>query len=52
MSATLVALMLRTGVPFDVWLRQPEGVIETALQLLTDDDGDDPPSGSNTVYSG
>lgn len=54
MSATLVALMVRTGVPFNVWLEQPDGVIETALQLISDaeEGDDDPPSTGNTVWSG
>ena len=44
MSFTLVALMLRTGTPVDVWMRQPEGVIETALILINEaSDGDDNP---------
>lgn len=50
MSAMLVALMLRSGIPYDAWLRQPEGVIETALQLLNDDGNDD--DAPKTVYSG
>lgn len=28
--------MLRTGVPFDVWLRQPDGVLETAIRMLNE----------------
>lgn len=42
MSRTIVRLMLHTRIPFTVWLEQPDGVIETALQMLTDpDEGDD-----------
>ena len=36
MSHTLVALMLRTSIPFDVWMRQPDGVIDTAIRLLNE----------------
>ena len=28
--------MLRFGIPFDVWLRQPDGVIETAIRLCNE----------------
>lgn len=30
--------MLRTGIPFTTWLDQPDGVIETALQMLHEQD--------------
>lgn len=29
--------MLRYGIPFDVWLRQPDGVIETAIRLVNEE---------------
>ena len=46
--------MLRFGIPFDVWMRQPDGVIETAIRLVNEQDADDrgEPSGGTTVYSG
>lgn len=28
--------MVRTGVPFLTWLEQPDGVIETAVELLSE----------------
>lgn len=30
--------MLRTGIPVTVWLEQPDGVIETALDELASED--------------
>ncbi len=30
--------MLRTGIPVDVWLRQPDGTIETAIRLCNEQD--------------
>jgi len=30
--------MLRTSVPMDVWMRQPEGCIETAIRMLNEQD--------------
>lgn len=47
MSETLVALMLRTGIPLTVWLEQPDGVIETAIRMVNEQDerdNDDPPA--------
>lgn len=47
--------MLRFGIPVDVWMRQPDGVIETAIRLVNEQDADgddDGPSGGGTVYSG
>lgn len=41
MSHTLVALMLRTSIPFTTWMEQPDGVIETAIQMLLEQDGND-----------
>lgn len=29
--------MLRYSIPFDVWLRQPDGVIETAIRLVNEE---------------
>jgi hypothetical protein len=41
--------MLRSGIAFDVWLRQPDGVIETAIRKYNEqaeiDAGHDPGSG-------
>ncbi len=40
--------MLRTGIPFGVWLRQPDGVIETAIRLYNEQaaiDGQSDPDG-------
>jgi len=34
MSRTVVALMVRTGIPFSTWIAEPDGVIDTALELL------------------
>jgi len=36
LSFSVVLLMLRFGIPFDVWLRQPDGVIETAIRLCNE----------------
>lgn len=38
--------MLRFGIPFDVWARQPDGVIETAIRLVIEQDqrATDPPA--------
>lgn len=33
--------MLRSGIAFDVWLRQPDRVIETAVAMYREQDGDD-----------
>ena len=44
--------MLRFGIPVDVWMRQPDGVIETAIRLVNEQDGDDGESSGKTVYSG
>ena len=33
--------MLRTGIPFDTWLRQPDGVIETAIRMCNEQDRQD-----------
>lgn len=33
--------MLRSGIAFDVWLRQPERVIETAVAMYREQDGED-----------
>ena len=30
--------MLRFGIPVDVWMRQPDGVIETAIRLVNEQD--------------
>lgn len=30
--------MLRTQIPFSTWLEQPDGVIETAIRLLNEQD--------------
>lgn len=30
--------MLRTTIPFNTWLEQPDGVIETAIMLLLEQD--------------
>jgi hypothetical protein len=38
MSFSLVVLMLRFGIPVDVWMRQPDGVIETAIRLVNEQD--------------
>lgn len=38
--------MLRFGIPFDVWMRQPDGVIETAIRLVNEEaEQDDSPDG-------
>ena len=42
--------MLRFGIPFDVWLRQPDGVIETAIKLVNEQDR--PDDQSPRGYSG
>jgi hypothetical protein len=62
MSFSLVVLMLRFGIPVDVWMRQPDGVIETAIRLVneqdqadqekTRDDGDDGANGAGPQMSG
>lgn len=41
MSHSLVVLMLRFGIPMDVWMRQPDGCIETAIQLVNEQDAND-----------
>lgn len=55
MSHTLVVLMVRSGIPMDVWMRQPDGCIETAVQLYTEQDEHDQDAaqpGRGTSYSG
>lgn len=37
MSRTIVRLMLHTQIPFTTWIEQPDGVIETALELLSEE---------------
>jgi hypothetical protein len=37
--------MLRSGIAFDVWLRQPERVIETAIGMYREQDGNDSDDG-------
>jgi hypothetical protein len=53
--------MLRFGIPVDVWMRQPDGVIETAIRLVNEqdqadredqDDGDDGANGAGPQMSG
>jgi hypothetical protein len=50
--------MLRFGIPVDVWMRQPDGVIETAIRLVNEqdreqqDDGDDGRAGAGPQMSG
>jgi hypothetical protein len=46
MSRTVVALMVRTGIPFSAWINEPDGVIDTALELLNEqsDRGDRSPA--------
>jgi hypothetical protein len=49
--------MLRFGIPVDVWMRQPDGVIETAIRLVNeqdqaDRDGDDGSAGAGPQMSG
>jgi hypothetical protein len=41
LSFSLVVLMLRFGIPVDVWMRQPDGVIETAIRLVNEQDEKD-----------
>ena len=41
MSYTLAVLMVRSGIPMDVWMRQPDGCIETAVQLYGEQDRQD-----------
>ena len=61
MSFSLVVLMLRFGIPVDVWMRQPDGVIETAIRLVNEQDqadrekqggGDDGRAGAGPQMSG
>jgi hypothetical protein len=64
LSFSLVVLMLRFGIPVDVWMRQPDGVIETAIRLVNEqdqadrekqddgDDGDDGRAGAGPQMSG
>ena len=54
MSFSLVVLMLRFGIPVDVWMRQPDGVIETAIRLVNEQDEHDGRGSSSggTSYSG
>lgn len=47
--------MLRTSIPFTTWLGQPDGVIETALQQLFEQDQQDntlPPDDEGPQLSG
>jgi hypothetical protein len=49
--------MLRFGIPVDVWMRQPDGVIETAIRLVNeqdqaDQDEDDGSAGAGPQMSG
>jgi hypothetical protein len=52
--------MLRFGIPVDVWMRQPDGVIETAIRLVNEQDqadredqgGDDGRAGAGPQMSG
>jgi len=32
---------LRSGIPFDVWLRQPDRAIETAVAMYREQDDED-----------
>jgi hypothetical protein len=60
LSFSLVVLMLRFGIPVDVWMRQPDGVIETAIRLVNeqdekdrdDQDDDDGSAGAGPQMSG
>lgn len=52
MSRTVVALMIRTGIPFSTWLDQPDGVIETVLELFDERDGDGTSDGDGRVTGG
>ena len=38
MTRALIALAIRSGIPPTVWLEQPDWYIETAIDLLTQDD--------------
>ena len=44
--------MLRTGIPFDVLLRQPDGVIETAIHMLNEQARRDADPGDGPRMSG
>lgn len=37
----MVSLMIRTGIPVSTWEAEGMQVIETAIDLLTNKDGDD-----------
>jgi hypothetical protein len=52
MSRTVVALMIRTSIPFSVWLDQPDGVIETALELLAEQNDGGDSGGDGRVMGG
>ena len=48
--------MVRSGIPMDVWMRQPDGCIETAIQIYAEQDQNDrhgaAQPGRRTSYSG
>lgn len=52
MSRTVVGLMVRTGIPFSVWISEPDGVIDTALELLNEQNGERGGSGERARFDG
>lgn len=44
--------MLRSGIPYDVWLRQPDRAIETAIAMYVEQDNEDASGDAATPNSG